>query len=112
MSVLDPSQRVRPDVAEECAAFAKQMARTLGFQHLGITSTTLSDDEKHLLAWLEKGRHGEMAYMARHGVARSRPDALVPGTISVLSARMDYLPAECAHGLPARRHQQRGVGPH
>lgn len=92
MSVLDPSQRVRPDVAEECAAFAKQMARTLGFQHLGITSTTLSDDEKHLLAWLEKGRHGEMAYMARHGVARSRPDALVPGTISVLSARMDYLP--------------------
>ncbi len=92
MSVLDPSQRVRQDVAEECATFAKETARSLGFQHLGITSTTLSDDEEHLLGWLEKGRHGEMAYMARHGVTRSRPEALVPGTISVLSARMDYLP--------------------
>lgn len=92
MSVLNPSQRVRQDVAEECATFAKETALSLGFQHLGITSTTLSDDEEHLLGWLEKGRHGEMAYMARHGVTRSRPEALVPGTISVLSARMDYLP--------------------
>lgn len=92
MSVLDPSQRVRPDVAEECAEFVRKAAISLGFQHLGITSITLDEDEKHLLAWLDEGRHGEMSYMARHGVKRSRPDALVPGTIRVLSARMDYLP--------------------
>jgi epoxyqueuosine reductase len=42
-----------------------------------------------------------MHYMARHGLARARPAQLVPGTVSVISARMDYLPAQpAARGAP------------
>jgi epoxyqueuosine reductase len=70
--------------------------RELGFQSVGITHVDLRDDEAALNRWLALGRHGDMDYMARHGEKRSRPDALVPGTLSVVSARMDYLPADAA----------------
>ncbi len=66
----------------------------LGFQQLGIADTELADDEAHLLQWLKTGNHGEMHYMERHGTRRSRPDELVPGTIRVISVRMNYWPAE------------------
>ncbi len=65
-------------------------AGELGFQDLGIAGVDLSRDEAWLERWLELGRHGEMAWMARHGRRRSRPDELIPGTLSVLSVRMDY----------------------
>jgi epoxyqueuosine reductase len=71
----------------------KRWARELGFQQAGITDCDLSAAEPRLLAWLEKGWHGDMDYMARHGTARSRPATLQPGTLTVISARMDYLPA-------------------
>nr|VFK51585.1 MAG: epoxyqueuosine reductase [Candidatus Kentron sp. TUN]VFK53373.1 MAG: epoxyqueuosine reductase [Candidatus Kentron sp. TUN]VFK55214.1 MAG: epoxyqueuosine reductase [Candidatus Kentron sp. TUN] len=64
----------------------------LGFRHVGISSIDLTDDEKRLQAWLVAGYHGEMYYMARHGLKRSRPSELVPGTCRVISASMDYLP--------------------
>ncbi len=64
----------------------------LGFQRLGITDTDLPKDEARLAEWLERGYHGAMGYMARHGTKRSRPSELVPGTLRVISARMDYLP--------------------
>jgi epoxyqueuosine reductase len=67
-------------------------ARALGFSHLGVASVDIPDDEQHLLRWLEAGFHGEMDYMRRHGVLRSRPADLVPGTIRVVSVRMDYWP--------------------
>lgn len=67
-------------------------ARALGFAQVGITGIDLAADERHLERWLAAGRHGEMAYMARHGTKRSRPDELLPGTRSVISARMDYWP--------------------
>ncbi len=67
-------------------------ARELGFQQLGISGTSLERDEARLIAWLGAGRHGEMRYMARHGLKRSRPALLRPGTLTVISARMDYLP--------------------
>ncbi len=70
----------------------KQWARELGFQQAGIADCDLSAAEPKLMEWLEKGWHGDMDYMARHGTARSRPPALVPGTLRVISARMDYLP--------------------
>jgi epoxyqueuosine reductase len=70
----------------------KEWGTELGFQQVGITTTTLDEDEAHLFNWLEKGRHGEMAYMQSHGTKRSRPNELVPGTISVISVRMDYMP--------------------
>jgi epoxyqueuosine reductase len=72
----------------------KSYARSLGFQQTGITNTDLTEDELHLLKWLEDGMHGEMKYMSRHGTRRSRPQQLVPGTLRVISARMDYLPPD------------------
>src|SRR5690606_22450377 len=73
-----------------------QWGRDLGFQAVGITHIDLREDESALAQWLALGRHGDMDYMARHGEKRSRPEALVPGTISVISVRMDYLPADAA----------------
>lgn len=66
--------------------------RQLGFQQIGIADPDLAEYEPKLDAWLAAGRHGEMAYMESHGTKRSRPDELIPGTRSVITVRMDYLP--------------------
>lgn len=58
----------------------------------------MASAEPGLQAWLAQGFHGEMAYMASHGLKRARPDELVPGTLSVLTARMDYLPRNMPEG--------------
>jgi epoxyqueuosine reductase len=71
-------------------------ARALGFGKLGVASVEIPADEQHLLRWLEAGFHGEMDYMRRHGTLRSRPADLVPGTVRVVSFRMDYWPTEAA----------------
>ena len=71
-------------------------AGELGFQQVGISGIDLAADEVRLLNWLSDGRHGEMHWMARHGRKRSRPAVLVPGTVSVISARMDYWPGTAA----------------
>ena len=68
----------------------KAWGRELGFQQVGITDTALNDGETHLLNWLAADYHGQMAYMAQHGLRRSRPADLVPGTLRVISVRMDY----------------------
>ena len=68
------------------------LAGTFGFSKLGIASIEIPADEQHLLHWLDAGFHGEMEYMRRHGVLRSRPSDLIPGTVRVISARMDYWP--------------------
>lgn len=65
-------------------------SRTLGFTGLGIAKADLDADQAHLLDWLAKGQHGQMDYMARHGEMRARPELLQPGTLSVISVRMDY----------------------
>ena len=78
------------------AADIKRWGRELGFARVGITRARLEADEARLLAWLDDGRHGEMHYMRRHGVKRSRPGSLRPGTLSVISARMDYWPEPSA----------------
>lgn len=70
----------------------KRWARELGFADTGIAGTDLGDDEAHLESWLAEGHHGEMDYMARHGTRRSRPAELEPGTLRVISVRMDYVP--------------------
>ncbi|HLK70961.1 MAG TPA: tRNA epoxyqueuosine(34) reductase QueG, partial [Steroidobacteraceae bacterium] len=69
-------------------------ARKLGFGALGVTSIDVPEDERHLLRWLADGFHGEMGYMERHGLMRSRPQLLAPGTVRVVSVRMDYWPGE------------------
>jgi epoxyqueuosine reductase len=80
-----------PDLAA-LAATIKAWGRDLGFQAVGIADADLSPAEPGLAAWLAAGFHGEMDYMRRHGVRRARPGELVPGTVRVISARMDYLP--------------------
>ena len=74
------------------AAQVKDWGRELGFQKVGIAAIELPQDEQRLVDWLAAGRHGEMAYMQRHGTLRARPAELVPGTVRVISARMDYWP--------------------
>lgn len=72
----------------------RDWAAELGFQQIGITDIDLSEDAPRLDAYLAAVYHGEMAYMADHGTMRSRPDELVPGTVRVISVRMDYLPED------------------
>ena len=78
----------------------KTWGKTLGFQQVGITDTDLSVAEMHLQTWLNRGFHGEMAYMHRHGLKRSRPELLHDGTLRVISVRMDYLPEPACDILP------------
>jgi epoxyqueuosine reductase len=71
-------------------------AEELGFSQIGVAGVDLHSAEAGLLAWLAAGFHGGMGYMARHGLKRARPAELVPGTVSVITLRMDYLPREAA----------------
>lgn len=79
---------------QQLAADIKAWGKALGFQHIGITDTDLSVAEPHYREWLEQGFHGAMDYMAKHGSKRTRPAELVPGTVRVISVRMDYRPPE------------------
>ena len=63
----------------------------LGFQQIGFSDINLKNAEKKLKKWLDMKFHGEMHYMENHGLKRSRPDLLLPNTLSVISARMNYL---------------------
>ena len=83
--------------AHDWSALAQRIGdwgRALGFDAIGITGVDLSEEEARLLSWLDAGRHGEMHYMARHGSLRARPGELVPGTARVITARLNYWPAE------------------
>lgn len=72
----------------------RQWGLELGFQQVGITDVDLSAREPQLEEWLKKNFHGEMDYMQKHGMKRARPAELMPGTLRVISVRMDYLPAD------------------
>jgi epoxyqueuosine reductase len=76
-------------------------ARELGFSQIGVAPVDLASAEPGLQAWLAAGFHGEMHYMAAHGMKRARPAELVPGTVSVVTVRMDYLPTSHAGGWQA-----------
>lgn len=74
------------------------LGQTLGFSQIAVAPLDLSSAEPHLQNWLSQNFHGSMDYMARHGMKRARPAELVPGTLSVLTARMNYLPRDTAEG--------------
>jgi len=82
-----------PDLANLSQSI-KDWGRELGFQQVGIAGVDLQEHEAHLQRWLAAGHQGEMDYMAAHGSKRSRPAELVPGTLRVISLRMDYLPGD------------------
>jgi epoxyqueuosine reductase len=79
----------------------REWALALGFSQIGVAGVDLSSAEPGLSAWLSNGFHGEMAYMQTHGLKRARPAELVPGTVSVITARMDYLPGTAGEGWQA-----------
>ena len=78
----------------QLATEIKTWGRALGFQEIGISDTELTLEENYLQQWLHQGYQGDMDYMARHGTARSRPGELVPGTIRVISVRLNYQPPD------------------
>jgi epoxyqueuosine reductase len=69
-------------------------ARDMGFADIGIAGIDLNEAETRLLHWLDRGYHGDMDYMAAHGTKRTRPEELLPGTSSIISARLPYWPAD------------------
>ena len=87
-----------PDITDSAELIALAQAirvwgRELGFQQVGIAAVEAREDEERLMRWLDLQREGAMSYMRRHGRKRARPQELVPGTLRVISARMDYLPS-------------------
>jgi epoxyqueuosine reductase len=86
----------RPSTADLAALKATLVtrARAHGFDSLGVSDVDLAVHGEHLQRWLDAGKHGDMEYMSKHGSRRSRPDELIPGTVRVLSARMNYWPGE------------------
>lgn len=78
---------------EELWQWFRHQAELLGLECLGVSDTNLKACEPHLSAWLNAGMHGEMAYMAKHGLARLDPSILLPGTVSIVSFRFNYTPA-------------------
>jgi len=77
---------------QELTTKIKCWSKELGFSDLGISDIDLSHHEAALESWLANNYHGNMDYMARHGMMRARPAELVPGTVRVISVRLDYLP--------------------
>jgi epoxyqueuosine reductase len=90
MNPREPSAAQLADLKSTLAS----MARARGFDALGVADPGLDADAAWLQRWLDAGRHGEMDYMWKHGMRRSRPAELIPGTVRVLSARMNYWPAD------------------
>lgn len=83
-----------PEQLATLAALIKQWGQSLGFSSVGVTDIDLGTASDYLQQWLAAGFHGQMAFMAVHGSKRSHPEQLVPGTVRVISARMDYLPGD------------------
>lgn len=87
-----PTDATTKHIYQQLAANIKTWGKALGFSEVGITDTDLSSAEPQHQAWIEKGFHGDMDYMAKHGTKRTRPADLVPDTCRIISVRLDYLP--------------------
>ncbi len=86
-----PPSRAEP---QQLLADIRRWGAELGFQQLGVCDVELGPHAEHLQHWLDKHFHGNMHFMEKHGAKRSQPDTLLPGTLRVLTARMDYLPGD------------------
>ena len=93
LALPQPPTQLPQDLAPLKADIVRWAAE-LGFQQVGVSDIDLGDAESRLNEWLSDEYHGAMDYMHKHGKKRSRPDQLVPGTLRVISARMDYLPEQ------------------
>ncbi len=104
----EPGSSSLPDM-DELSRQLRRWGQELGFQQLGICDTDLAQHEGWLNNWLERDFHGEMDYMQRHGSRRSRPAELHPGTIRVISVRMDYLPETSTEVEALLKQPDKGV---
>ncbi len=107
MQHVKPQDRAGEDgidaeVLAQLAHALRVEATRLGFSQIAITGVDLPDAGPRLQAWLDAGMHGDMDYMARHGMRRARPAELLPGAARVICARMDYLPTQCGSDWRAR----------
>ncbi len=109
-SPVEPPWGSAPAQSAEALASLLQSLQSwayeLGFSQIGVADVNLADAEPGLKAWLDAGWQGEMGYMARHGMKRARPAELVPGTLRVITARMDYLPRQTTEGWQALAFQR------
>lgn len=78
---------INPD---QLLVLIRQWAQELGFQQVGVADIDLSAHQPHLDEWLANHFHGDMHYMEHHRDLRLNPAQLHPGTLRVLSVRMDY----------------------
>ncbi len=92
----------------ESLAKIQTWAEEFGFQQLGVSDIDLSEAEQHLTNWLAKQFHGDMKYMQQHGTKRTRPQELVPGTVRVISVRMDYWPESAQDAWSVINNDQLG----
>ena len=96
--LLPPNVCTPEQQADRVLENLRAQAAALGFSQIGVADVDLSHAESGLLRWLDNGFHGSMGYMAAHGLKRARPADLVPGTVRVITARMDYLPRATPEG--------------
>ena len=80
------------DIWDQLALQIKDWGREIGFNQIGIADIDLNHTKDHYLEWIKQGFHGEMHYMVKHGSRRYQPDELVPNTIRIITARLNYLP--------------------
>jgi epoxyqueuosine reductase len=97
--LTDPNERL---------STLKNWASSFGFQQLGVSDINLATAEQQLSEWLEAGFHGQMDYMQKHGTKRTRPEELVPGTVRVISVRMDYWPEDSVEPWSVINNDQKG----
>jgi len=101
--MLTPSQNQIANLVHDLRRWGKD----LGFQQVGISDIELEKAESNLNTWLHEGYHGRMQYMQRHGTRRTRPDELIPGTLSIVSVRMDYLPEDQQRARSLLDHEEK-----
>lgn len=108
-SKVDQTQHPAAPDMDELARRIRSWGQHLGFQQVGFSDIELAEHQVRLEDWLSRGFHGEMDYMQRHGSRRSRPQELQPGTIRVISVRMDYLPAAAGDVEALLKEPDKGV---
>ncbi len=84
------------------AASINEHARALGFQRCGITHAGPVEHRDAFLAWLERGDHAGMAYLAREPERRCDPRIAWPEARSIVVVGMDYGAAPEAEPDPER----------
>lgn len=94
------------ETQQQLADNIKEWGQNLGFADIGITNCDLSHYEPRYFNWLEQGFHGDMEYMQTHGTKRTRPQELVPGTVSLISARMNYFDGQAENALEQLHQSQ------